>query len=269
MLRTVLVTLLISCSLLAGASPVVAGEGFFGTATFFTGAWDSTAWEYFGGCTIDTCAAPYHYSNMFVMGELNVKQGVYSVKGPTVDPARGRFVFQYTYYFQSEENSDSTADKGMIKVKNVATDEIYYYKEVYPDETGSAHIERFTLPNDYTQETLQWVFEITNDGERLSTMEVYDIAAVHQDKPIITGKTYRWDNGSKLGIAGAKLLLKRKGHSKIIASTTSDQDGNFEFFPVRLRTRYTVIAKYQGARRTVQHKHVSYGSISDKQIEFP
>ena len=78
-----------------------------------------------------------------------------------------------------------------------------------------------------------------------------------------------WDNGSKLGIAGVQLQLKRRGRSKIIASTTSDQDGNFEFFPVQPKTRYIVIAKYQGVRRTVQHKQVPFGGRSDKQIEFP
>ena len=203
------------------------------------------------------------------MGEKGVKQGVYSVKGPSPDPARGKFVFKYSYIFYSKEKKSSTADKGIIKVKNVDTDKVLYKKEVYPSEKGEWKDVRFVLSTKHVKDKLQWVFEVENNDTKLSTMEISGVVAKHRDKPRITGKIYRWDNGQKIGIEGAKVLLKKRYKNIILKNTESDEDGNFDFFPVKKMRRYKVVAKYQGARKKAFLGKAKMGITRDKQIEFP
>ncbi|MBU0731803.1 hypothetical protein KKC88_02885 [Patescibacteria group bacterium] len=251
------------------ASAIAVTSDYFGAATFFRGPWSPTEWEYFGGCSIDKCVEPYLRSNQFVIGEKGVKQGVYSVKGPSPDPARGKFVFKYSYFFHSKEKKSSTADKGIIKVKNVDTDKVLYYKEVFPKDKGEWKDIRFVLSTSHVKDKLQWVFEVENDDAKVSTMDVSYVIAKHRDKPRITGKIYRWNNGVKEGIAGASVLLKPRYKNKALKTTKSDQDGNFDFFPVKKMRRYKIIAKYQGVRKKAFFGKAKMGITRDKQIEFP
>ena len=241
----------------------------FGTARFFNGAWDTESWIFFGGCSLEDCANESGLSYIYEIGEFGVKQGVYNVHGPSIDPTRGRFVFKYNYKFTTEENAASAADKAIIKVKNVATDEVLYLKEVYPSTATDWQSVRFRLPNTHVQEELQWVFEVENDDTKVSKLFVSNIVAVHKDNPILTGKIYRWDDGVKIGIEGAKIKLKNKKKTKILKRTVSDVDGNFEFFPVKPNRRYRVVVKYKKKRRSALYRKAKFGGGSDKQIEFP
>ncbi len=227
---------------------------YFSGYNFIPGEWVTSSWIFFNGCTVETCMdaienKTWKDDTYFNLGDYNVKQGVYALGGPGQNEPKSKIILRYSYRLVTEEDENNTTDYGIVKLKNVDTEEVYYYREIYPDETEETWTDvRKIFPSEIADERLQLVFEVVNDGERLTTFKVNSVSLYHKAKPKISGTVYETVSEKEFTVDGAQVLLKRKNGKKILQRTTTDADGNYSFYPVKPKKKYKVIAKYDRKR---------------------
>lgn len=232
-----------------------ASAEYFDSYRFMFGEYATQNWVFFNGCTQDTCMdaidREWKDDTYFMMGDYDVKQGVYQVAGPKTDYAgKGKLVFRYSYKFQTEESSDNTTDVGIIKIKDVDTEEVLYYKTLHAEDAKNKWTKvRKALPNDWVGRRLQLVFEVENDTERLSTLSINNVSFYHSSYPQINGTIYKKVAGKKFHADNVKVKLKSKKGTKTYKKTRTDENGTYTFFPVKKGKKYKIIAYYDGRER--------------------
>ncbi len=248
--KSLILALSLAGSLIA---PITASAHYYSGKAFFEGEWRTDLYQYFGGCEnddktecLDSENTSWRDNTFFNIGELNVKQCVYQVAGPGVDD-HGKFVFKYSYRFFTEEAADSTADKGIIKIKDIANNQLYYYREIFPaaatDDWTSV---RVVLPTEALTKQLQMVFEVVNDSARVSRMHIDAVSADYFSKPQITGTVEHEQAGQDEVVSGATVKLMNISKTRTYATTTTNENGNFTFFPVKRNTKYRVVIEVNG-----------------------
>lgn len=228
-------------------------------------------WEFFGGCeddiTVDgNCVdgAGVGRGSHFVVGDYGVKQGVYQVSNPVVDEARGKVALQYSYKFVTEESSDSdSTDQGIIKLKDIDTNEIYYQKIITPtDGSNEDFVDvRVALPNDVVTKHLQLVFETVNDAENLSTLAADAIWMVWRDQPSIQGNVYYTVAGKDFPASGALVALQNHSRTKTYQYAITDENGDYVFPQVKANRRLVIAATLDELSGLKNTKKRDFGSV--------
>ncbi len=240
---------------------------FFSSYEFFPGEWQKINWNYFGGCeegeVTVTCFDAQEGDSFFLFGDYNVKQGAYALAPISEDAEHkhGKYFVKYKWKFETEEGSDNRTDKGMMKIKDIDTNEVLYYKEVYPaDARSDWKQERVLLPWDALDRRLQLVFEIEQDGERLSTLGVNTVFSIHKSQPKITGTVYKRVAGKRIAVENATVRLKNKKNTKVLKKVKTNENGDFTFFPVPRKKKFTIIARRGDLRKKFKTKRrLQYG----------
>ncbi|MFA5995217.1 MAG: hypothetical protein WCW27_05215 [Patescibacteria group bacterium] len=247
------------------ASPTFAS--YFDSYEFFQGEWRDN-YIHFGGCEndpfcLDAQNNGWKGDTFFNIGDYNVKQGVYSVNEPTFYNDNSKLVLTYQYRFITKESSDNTTDKGYIKIKDVATNVIYYLKTLTPADANSDWQDiRVILPKEITNKKLQLVLEVENDDQRLSTMGINNISVVHKSKPEILGRIYEETSGKKFAVPGVTVLLKNAANNTILKQTITDELGNYTFYPVKAKRDFIVEVTYNDKTNSKNIAGIPYGSYS-------
>ncbi len=229
---------------LVAALPVSAH--FFDSYQLFYGEWAPARYVHFGGCEADDSTACIdgdnsEHGSFFNLGELDVKQGVYSVE--TVGDSHGKIVMNYSYRYYTEEPADDTTDKGIIKVKDVDTNELYYYRELHAADMSDEWVDvRAILPRIASGRKVQLVLEVENDGVDVSRMHIDAVGVQHiNTKAQVKGRVFQKVTGKYAGVADATVVLKNRSLTKTYQETVTDAEGHFTFFPVQTKRRMTIV----------------------------
>lgn len=200
----------------------------------------------FGGCEINACydnSEIDHDDIMWTIGNFNVKQGIYYLPVPD-EHDHGKLVLTYKYKFITEEEKDSnSSDQGIIKLKNIDTEEIYYKKVITSvnAETDWQDV-RMALPGAVATKNLQLVFETINDESGLSVLYIAHWRLKHVSQPALSGRITYKVSGKTFIAKNALVALQNMSRTKTYQYTSTDDNGNFVFFPVRKNRRYVVAA---------------------------
>lgn len=207
---------------------------------------------FFGGCesnlSVDgNCVdgAGVGRGTYFALGDYNLKQGVYQLSNPILDDGRGKVVLEYAYKFVTTESVDSdTTDQGIIKLKDIDTNEIYYQKIITPaDGSNEDFVDvRVALPNAVVTKRLQLVFETVNDAENLSTLAADAIWMVWRDQPSIQGNVYYTVAGKDFPAGGALVALQNHSRTKTYQYAITDENGDYVFPRVKANRRLVIAA---------------------------
>lgn len=221
---------------------------YFYSYTLFYGEWAPARYVHFGGCEADANTGCLDEDNsdrgtFFNIGDLSVKQGVYSVETSIDD--HGKLVFQYSYRYYTEESVDDLTDRGIIKVKDVATNELYYYHELHAEDATDEWVDvRVVLPRTAAGEKLQLVFEVENNDTDVSRMHVDAVGIDHRNpfaevKGVVTQEV----TGKDVAVEGATVTIKNRAKTKMYRTTTTDADGAFALYPLPSRARLTLVVE--------------------------
>lgn len=229
-------------------------------------------WVFFGGCDRDlsvdgNCVdgAGVGRGTHFVVGDYNLKQGVYQLSSPILDSGRGKVVLEYSYKFVTEEATDSdSTDQGIIKLKDVNTNEIYYQKILTPaDESDKDFVDvRVVLPNEVVTKHLQLVFETVNDAEKLSTLAADAIWMIWRDQPALNGNVYYNVAGKQFPASGALVALQNSSRTKTYQYTWADDNGDYAFSRVKANRRLVVAATLDERSGLKYTKKLHFGSAT-------
>ena len=242
---------------------------FTANERFFPGEWEEINWAYFGGCSMDSCFDTEAIDTYFVIGDYGVKQGVYSVRGPANEDGKGRINLQFEYKFLTENTSSDNNDLAVIKVKDVATDENYYYQTFTPTDGNSEEwIEVKVNLSDYIDKQLQLVFETTNDDADLSTLSINSINSNYASSPRITGTAYQTVAGKKFTASGVVIKLQNRKQTIIYQETTTDSNGEFAFFPVKRHRKFKVVAEIGDYQIVRKIRQLNWGEEVNKTFIF-
>ena len=186
--RLALLSSMVTLTLGLSASPIQATEtSTIGRTYLMRGeeGYIYTDWVFFGGCengddqflTADCRGTLSSYNQIFKMGSLGVKQGMYQLNTDKYDNFSGKLVLQYNYRLRSQEDATSQDDVANIKVKDVDTNEVYYLNTLYPaDATGGDWVTvRQVLPTELANRQLQLVFEVANDEADITRLAIDNV----------------------------------------------------------------------------------------------
>lgn len=225
----------------------------------------------FGGCENNTCseqADDDYHNRMWVIGDLDVLQGAYYLTEAD-NYAHGRLKLKYDYKLTSEEKDDDSGDFGRIRLKDTDTDEIIYEKVLVPENAGDWKTEIISLPGENATKNLQLVFESNNDDSGLTQLYIRNWRMEHKSEPAIIGTiTYKVDGETRYA-AHALVALQNKARTNTYAYTSTNERGEYTFFPVAGNQRYTVTAtlgNYNGLKRI--HRKVKYGEKYDADLKL-
>lgn len=217
----------------------------------------------FGGCEDgDQCSAHAKddYHNIYWMiGDLGVQQGIYWLI-ESDDQDHGKLKLKYDYKIVSEDTHDDSTDYGRIRLKDVDTDEILYEKVWLPENAGVWKTKIVSLPGINATKNLQLVFESNNDDSGLTQLYVRNWSLRHISEPQITGTITYKVNGETRYAANALVALQNKIRTETYAYTSTNDRGEYTFFPVQSNRRYAIAATlnaYDGLK--VMHQKVRNG----------
>lgn len=229
-------------------------------------------WIFFGGCDSDlsvdgNCVdgAGVGRGTHFVVGDYNVKQGVYQLSNPILENGRGKVILEYSYQFITEESVESdTTDQGIIKLKDIDTDKIYYQKIITPaDGSDDDFVDvRVALPNEVVTKRLQLVFETVNDDEKLSTLAADAIWMIWRDKPELHGNVYYEVAGKQFPASGALVALQNRSCTKTYQYTRADENGDYTFTGLKVKHRLVVAATLDDRSGLRYIKKMRFGETS-------
>lgn len=246
-------------------------------------SFDDNPWIYFGGCenqeetacNSDADDTDFDHYNTLLIGDYDVKQGLYQVSEPNDDHLHGKLILTYFYRFLTEEGKDNSTDVGYIKLKDVETDTIYYLATLTPkDQTTDWQYVRFGLPIELVNRPLQLVVEVENDGERISRLGIDNIYLTHASEPVIRGTVYGPKRAGKQSVLdGVTIKLQNRSRTKTYAETTtvvqSDAPDTYTFWPVARRKKFTIVATYRGQEQTLHIRKLMWGSYrADEDFYF-
>jgi hypothetical protein len=213
----------------------------------------------FGGCeNTDDCYGhdENDYHNIrWEIGDLSVQQGVYWLT-ESDDHDHGKLKLKYDYKIVSEDTHENSTDYGRIRLKDVDTDEILYEKVWLPEHVGDWKTKVVSLPGEYAMRNLQLVFETNNDDSGLTQLYVRNWKLEHKSEPKISGTITYKVNGETRYASNALVALQNKARTETYAYTSTNDRGEYTFFPVHSNQRFVVAATldtYSGLK-TLHHK---------------
>lgn len=249
---------------------------FFDWYELFPEEWQSWRYIYFGGCEADdntTCFDDGDNSSwrgtFFNIGELNVKQGLYYVK--TVQDDHGKLILKYSYRYYTDEPTTLTTDVGIIKVKDVETNKLYYYRGLLAADATDEWVDvRVVLPSSALGRQLQLVFEVENDAANVSRMHIDAISGFHRDPySEINGTVTQEVTGKDFAVEDAIVTIKNYRQTKTYRTTVTDAEGAYVLYPVPRRPRLTLVVEYGDEVLTYVIRNLDRNRRQSVDVEFP
>ena len=251
-LRIIIAAISIAGMMAAGAASATE-KSYYGTRTVMLGEWAEYHWNYFNGCEDDNNTACFGSeapdpqcivrcgNTFFQLGEPGVKQGVYQLAGNTPEYAHGKLILKYAYKLNTAEPSNSTADTAIVKLKDTETNEILYMKTLSAADATDEWVgvtKRFSAK--LLNRPLQLVFEVENNNSDLTVFSVDGVSMIGKSGARVHGEVNYKELGKSFAAEGATVELMNKKGKKIISTTTVDANGDYSFFPVKNKKKYTI-----------------------------
>lgn len=254
----------------------VARAGYFYSNDLIGGP-TNEQWVFFNGCSSTTCVVDRDSYATFLFGDFGVKQGAYYLTEPQPAHNHGKLVFKYQYRIQTEEDGDSTADTAYMKIKNVATNELYYQTVLTPGDANSDwQKERVVLPSSIVANELQVVFEVENDDQSLTTLGILNPTLSLKSEPVVRGTVSELHSGKGTLLDGVTVTLENKARTKVYQEVITDSSiygdtspYTFSFFPVPVMKKLVAVVEVNGIEKVIKIGKMRFGDYnSDLNIEF-
>lgn len=216
----------------------------------------------FGGCDEqdNNCYTYDDHNLIWTPGDLGLLQGIYWLTAPD-EHDHGKLKLRYDYKIVSEDNHADSTDYGRIRLKDIDTDEIIYEKVWLPENAGDWKTKIVSLAGSSATKNLQLVFESNNDDSGLTQLYVRNWRLEHKSEPQITGTITYKVNGETRYAANALVALQNKARTETYTYTSTNDRGEYTFFPVQSNRRYAIAATldvYDGLK--AMHQKIRNGA---------